>query len=170
MLRSWGNWSAWKFELLKSGFLEVGRLSEAPAAISLVSLSRCVFMAPLKHSYLHCDSLVGVIRAQNTRADRVWQCEGNSATNWGGTKLGREILPRKPRGKDGGEAPPQIEGKQSGWEGKKVSLGGGRGTLRPPQVIWGCRERGAGVEHCLGHTSLPHHPGWVGGWGTHVPM
>ena len=67
-----------------------------------------------------------------------------------GTKLGREILPHKPRGKDGGGegAPPQIGGKQSGEGGGK----GGRGdTETSTSYLGGKRGQGSGIVWSTHH-------------------
>ena len=172
MLRSWGNWSAWKFELLKSGFLEVGRLSEAPVAISLVSFPLCIygtaktFISPLRqsggcHKGSEYEGWQGLTMwgefCHKLRGDKTWkgnfapQAEGKrrrggSATNWGETK------------RVGGE-----KGESRRWQGDTETT---TSYLRLP----GKRGRG----RALSGAHITSSPPWVGGWVrdpcTHVAL
>ena len=79
---------------------------------------------------------------------------GDSATNWGGggTKLGREILPHKLGGKTEEERGlrHKLGGNKAGKEGERW-----QGGHWDQHKLFGGKE-GAGVGHCLEHTSLPH--------------
>ena len=76
---------------------------------------------------------------------------GNCGRNWGGKNLKGNSAPHKLRGR---RILPQIEGKQSDLEGKRCKRGHwDHRKLFGGRQKWG--ERGPGVEHCLGHISLP---------------
>ena len=76
---------------------------------------------------------------------------GNCGRNWGGKNLKGNSAPHKLRGR---RILPQIEGKQSDLEGKRCKKGHwDHRKLFGGRQKWG--ERGPGVEHCLGHISLP---------------